>query len=54
MSEPIPDRVLMDALERHDRKVRRNLKAAIIRQYRYLTRTPLAQQQADAEAYNAV
>ena len=52
MSEPIPDRALVDALEKYDRKIRRNFKAAIIRHYRYLTRTPIAQQQADAAAYN--
>ena len=52
MSEPIPEKALIDALEKHARQMRRNLKARLIRHYRYLTRTPLDQQAADAAEYN--
>lgn len=46
------DEQIVDELRRRDRQMRRDMRAAVIRAYRYMTRTPLEQQRADSAAAN--
>lgn len=43
---------LLRRLEEHDQLMRRNARAMLIRQYRYLTRTTPEQMEADRNEYN--